>query len=193
MFAHQRITRVEARMQLGLPEDVPVLLFFGFVREYKGLKDVLLAMPEIRDRLGRVILLVAGEFWEDKKPYREMIEQMAISDSVVIQDRYIPNEEVAIYFGAADLLVAPYRTVTGSGPIQTAIGFGLPVVTTAVAGGPTESNGALVWRVGLHDFATTVVDLLVNAQRPPAGAAPDLNRGGGWDTLVRYIEGECVS
>jgi glycosyltransferase involved in cell wall biosynthesis len=104
------------------------LLFFGIVREYKGLKDVLAAMPEIQARLGKVVLLVAGEFWEDKRPYLEMIERLGIGDLVIIEDRYIPNEEVGLYFSAADVIVAPYRQVTGSGAMQMATGFGLPVI-----------------------------------------------------------------
>ena len=134
MFAGERISREEARRCLGLPLDAPILLFFGIVREYKGLKDLLAALPEIRAQVGRVILLVTGEFWENKEPYLEMIEQLGIGDSVVIEDHYIPNEEVALYFSAADVLVAPYRRVTGSGVVQMARGFGVPVVTTRMRG-----------------------------------------------------------
>jgi glycosyltransferase involved in cell wall biosynthesis len=192
MFAHQRISKAEARRRLNLPENAPILLFFGFVREYKGLKDVMLALPGIRDRLGRVILLVAGEFWEDKQSYCEMIEQLALTDSVVLHDRYIPNEEVALYFSAADLLVAPYRTATGSGVIQMAIGFGLPVVTSAAVIGQTGSDSELVSCEGPNDFATAVVDQLRKDDRPLPGKRPDANRGNGWDALVRCIEEECV-
>jgi len=135
MFAGERIPKEEARKWLGLPLDVPVLLFFGIVREYKGLQDVLTALPEVRARLGRVILLVAGEFWEDKLPYLEMIERLGVGDLVVVEDRYIPNEEVPLYFSAADVLVAPYRRVTGSGVVQMARGMGVLAITTDVCGG----------------------------------------------------------
>jgi glycosyltransferase involved in cell wall biosynthesis len=132
MFADQRIPKAEARQRLSLPPNAHVLLFFGIVREYKGLQDILVALPQIRERLGEVILVVAGEFWGDKRPYLEMIERVGIGDSVVVEDRYIPNEEVALYFSAADLVLAPYRRVTGSGAAQMARGFGVPVVTTSV-------------------------------------------------------------
>jgi glycosyltransferase involved in cell wall biosynthesis len=135
MFAGERIPKEEARKWLGLPLDVPVLLFFGIVREYKGLQDVLTALPEVRARLGKVILLVAGEFWEDKLPYLEMIERLGVGDLVVVEDRYIPNEEVPLYFSAADVLVAPYRRVTGSGVVQMARGMGVRAITTDVCGG----------------------------------------------------------
>jgi len=134
MFADDRISRDEARRRMGLPLDVPVLLFFGIVREYKGLKDLLAAMPTVRDRLGKVILVVAGEFWDEKRLYLEMIERLDIGDSVIVEDRYIPNEEVTLYFSAADVLVAPYRRVTGSGVVQMALGCECPVITTTIGG-----------------------------------------------------------
>jgi glycosyltransferase involved in cell wall biosynthesis len=140
MFADDKVSKELARRQLQLPLDVPVLLFFGIVREYKGLRDVLAALPEIRAQLGRVILLIAGEFWEDKRPYLGMIEQLRIGDSVIIEDKYIPNEDVAVYFSAADVLVAPYRRVTGSGVVQMARGFGMPVIMTNVCGGVAKEG-----------------------------------------------------
>lgn len=144
MLAHQRIGREEARRRLRLPLDVPVLLFFGIVREYKGLNDLLEALPQIQRRLGQVRLIVAGEFWDAKHHYLDAIRGLGITRSVLLEDRYIPNEEVGVYFSAADLLVAPYRQVTGSGAIQMARGFGLPVVTTQMAAealaGDTEMN-----------------------------------------------------
>jgi glycosyltransferase involved in cell wall biosynthesis len=145
MFAGERVPQEEARQRLGLPLNAPVLLFFGFVREYKGLVDALEALPEVRACLGKVILLVAGEFWEDKRPYLELVERLGIGDAVRIHDRYIPNEEVVDCFSAADLLVAPYRRVTGSAVVQMAKSFGLPVVATCVGDlADSEASGLLV-------------------------------------------------
>lgn len=191
MFAAERIPKEEARRRLGLPLGVPVLLFFGIVREYKGLQDILAALPEIREHLGRVILVVAGEFWEDKRPYLEMIERLEISDLVIIEDRYIPNEEVGLYFSAADVLVAPYRRVTGSGAAQMAQGFGMPVIGTASKGfermagetaGQSADSEALVAEI-VRCFAK---DTLPRTTHTNASQMPS------WGCLVDQIVGEGV-
>jgi len=130
MFAGERIPKDEARKRLGLPIETPVLLFFGIVRKYKGLRDLLRALPSVREQLGNVILVVAGEFWEDKEDYLRLIEDLNIADSVFLYDRYIPNEEIPLFFSAADVLVAPYRQATGSGVVELARGLGKPVITT---------------------------------------------------------------
>jgi glycosyltransferase involved in cell wall biosynthesis len=152
MFADQRMTQEKARQELGLSLDVPVLLFFGIIREYKGLEDLLNALPKIRTQLKEVILIVAGEFWEDKPSYQMMIDKLGIADSVILDDRYIPNEEVPVYFSAADVLVAPYRRVTGSGVMQMALGCKCPVITTQAG------NSANVVQSGINGLVTPTAD-----------------------------------
>ncbi|MBC2716529.1 MAG: glycosyltransferase [Desulfobacteraceae bacterium] len=108
-----------------------VLLFFGFVREYKGLKYLFEAMPEILKDMPAT-LMVVGEFWKDKTKYLDLIKSLAIEDHVVIVDEYIPNESVGEYFSAADVVVQPYVSATGSGVVQIAFGFNKPVIATNV-------------------------------------------------------------
>ncbi|MBN1873000.1 MAG: glycosyltransferase [Anaerolineae bacterium] len=134
MFSDARVSKAVAREQLELALDAPTLLFFGIVREYKGLYDLLIALPQIQAQLPAIKLLVAGEFWDDKVACQTTIQKLGIEGVVRIDDRYIPNDEVSIYFSAADVVVAPYRSVTGSGVVQMARGFGLPVITTLVGG-----------------------------------------------------------
>jgi glycosyltransferase involved in cell wall biosynthesis len=134
MFADQVVPREEARQQLGLSQFEPVLLFFGLVREYKGLRYLLEAVPAIQAELGAIRLLIAGEFWRDKQTYLDQMTRLGIEQNVTIVDRYIPNEKVPIYFSAADVAVLPYTDVTQSGVVQLAFGFGLPVITTRVGG-----------------------------------------------------------
>jgi len=126
-------TKSEAQRQLGVSGRV--MLFFGFVRPYKGLKYLLDAMPIVLERFD-VTLLVVGEFWHDKADYLKQIDRLGIKDKVMIVDRYVPNEEVSVYFCAADVLVLPYVTATQSGIVQIAYGFNKPVIVTRVGGLP---------------------------------------------------------
>jgi len=190
MFADGRITKEDARERLRLPQDVPVLLFFGIVREYKGLRDLLKAMPKVRARLGEVKLVIAGEFWENKESYLGLIEGLGIRDSVVIEDRYIPNEEVALYFSAADVLVAPHRRMTGSGAVQMARGFGVPVVGLS----SSRSRGAAGEKQSPLDRADTLAEAVVEwfsrgREGSPRGPAGDGRDNPAWRELVTTLEG----
>lgn len=145
-FVHKRITVVhhpsysvfnssivspnEARKKLGL-NNRRILLFFGFVRAYKGLRFLLQAMPLVLQRLD-VHLLIAGEFWEERAAYEALIAKLGIATHVTIRDAYITNEEIPDYFQAADLLVMPYVSVTSSGLVPLAFAFSRPVVISAI-------------------------------------------------------------
>ena len=142
------VDREHARGALGLPDDAPVLLFFGFIREYKGLHVLLDAMPSIRERLPDVHLVIAGEAYDDPDRYRSRIERHDLHDAVTWHDGYVPSDEVPIYFGAADLVVQPYVSATQSGVAQIAFHFEVPMVLTDVGGlaevVPHEEAGLVV-------------------------------------------------
>jgi glycosyltransferase involved in cell wall biosynthesis len=128
-LASKTISKENAKERLGL--SGPALLFFGFIREYKGLEILLKALPNaIKEH--DITLLVVGEFWKDKQKYLDMIKELRISDAVMIIDKYVPNEGLGFYFKAADLVVQPYLSVSGSGVCQLAYGFGRPVIATDV-------------------------------------------------------------
>lgn len=126
------VPRPEARAALGLPADAPVLLFFGFIRRYKGLHVLLDAMPGILARLPDARLVVAGEFYADEAALRA--HAAPLGAAVRFDADYIPDAAVARYFGAADVVVQPYVSATQSGVAQIAFHFGRPVVTTDVGG-----------------------------------------------------------
>ncbi len=130
VFNEGEITQDQAREKLQIAED-NVLLFFGFVREYKGLRYLLEAMPDIVKTVD-ARLVIAGEFWQGRDAYLAMIEELGIGHKVTVVDRYIPNEEMPAYFSAADLVVLPYVSVTGSGQVQLAFGFERPVVVSRI-------------------------------------------------------------
>lgn len=147
-FQFQNLTREEARQKLGLGGQEQVLLFFGFVREYKGLKHLIAALPGIAKRLPKVHLLIVGDFGKDKQEYLELIAQNNAEQFLTICDGYIPDQEVEQYFAASDLVVLPYESATQSGIVQIAYGFERPVVATNVGGLPDvvlhEKTGYLV-------------------------------------------------
>ncbi len=136
----------QARERLGLNEDDDLLLFFGLVRRYKGL-DILLEAMAGKAHSGRH-LVVAGEWYEDRSICQSIIDRHSMADRVTIVDEYIPDEDVAFYFSAADAVVQPYRSATQSGVVQTAFNFGKPVVVTGVGGLPEmvrhEVDGLIV-------------------------------------------------
>jgi glycosyltransferase involved in cell wall biosynthesis len=133
-------TQEEARKRLSLPQKAKIILFFGFVREYKGLMYLIEALPAIRERLSDTRLLVVGDFFGDRQKYQRRIEELGVAAMVDIYDGYIPDREVAVYFSAADLVVLPYASATQSGIVQIAFGFGKPVVATSVGGLPEVVN-----------------------------------------------------
>ncbi len=128
------VRKPEARAALGLPNDAPVILFFGFVREYKGLHVLLEAMPDVLEAVPDLRLVVAGEPYADAARYREIIDHHGLHDRVQWHDEYIPSDEVPIFFSAADLVVQPYVSATQSGVAQIATHFERPMVVTDVGG-----------------------------------------------------------
>jgi glycosyltransferase involved in cell wall biosynthesis len=124
-------SREEARAKLQAKGRV--LLFFGYVRPYKGLADLLEALrrtrPDAWDRL-----YVVGEFYEPRDRYARWLEDPALRSKIVVVDRYVANEEVGAYMAAADAVVLPYRSATGSGIAQVAFGAGVPVIATKTGG-----------------------------------------------------------
>jgi glycosyltransferase involved in cell wall biosynthesis len=127
-------TPAEARKAAGVPANGKLLLFFGFVRHYKGLDLLIRALPELRRTIPDLHLMVVGEFYEWRADYDSLIREMGLEGAVTIRDDYCPNEEVGKYFAAADALVLPYRSATQSGIIQICYALQTPVITTDVGG-----------------------------------------------------------
>ncbi|MBP5677423.1 MAG: glycosyltransferase [Bacteroidales bacterium] len=132
----EKLQRSEALGLLGLRESQRYVLFFGFIRDYKGLDILLKAMADERMVQLGVKLIVAGEFYGDPKPYNDLLRELDISDRVVMHTDFIPDNEVNRYFCSADLVVQPYKTATQSGVSQIAYHFEKPMVVTNVGGLP---------------------------------------------------------
>jgi glycosyltransferase involved in cell wall biosynthesis len=130
----EKISKEEAREMLGINKDDKVILFFGFIRKYKGLDILLDAMKLLATNCK---LLIAGEFYEDKKIYEEQIEALGISNKLLLHTDFIPDSKVKYYLCAADMVIQPYRNATQSGVTPLAYHFEVPMVVTNVGGLPS--------------------------------------------------------
>jgi glycosyltransferase involved in cell wall biosynthesis len=125
--------KASARRQLGLPVDARILLMFGAIRPYKGILGAIAALPRIRQHHPAAHLVIAGPLlFGREREYVNVIERSRLADAVTFRPRYVPHDEVASYFAAADVAVYNYSEVTDSGSLRLACGFGTPVVATAV-------------------------------------------------------------
>lgn len=150
-----------ARHRLGLEVGDKIILFFGFIRKYKGLDILLEAMADPRIRQAGIKLLVAGEFYEDEKEYQEQIERLGIRDLLILRTQFISDREVVHYFCAADVVVQPYRNATQSGVTPLAYHFEKPMVVTNVGGLPSmvpDRRCGLVAEVDPKAIATAILE-----------------------------------
>jgi len=169
-----------------------LLLFFGFVRPYKGLKYLIRAMPDIL-KVQDVSLMIVGEFWKDKEAYFSMICDLGLEKDIVVLDEYIPNEEVGHYFASADLVVQPYTSATGSGVVQTAFAFNKPVIATRVGCLPDVidhgKTGFLAEPESAEKLAEAVIEYLnLPGKDPFKENIKRENYRFSWDRLVHVIE-----
>lgn len=128
-----KIDKEKARKLMGLPTDKKLVLFFGLIRKYKGLDLLLDAFYELKSNPD-VMLVIAGEFYDDQQPYLELIKKYQITNQVILHAKFIANEDVKLYFSAADLVALPYRTATQSGVTQVSFHFEIPTLVTNVGG-----------------------------------------------------------
>jgi len=181
----------EARRHLGISAP-NVLLFFGYIRRYKGLSVLLDALAHLGDRLD-VHLLVVGEFYEDESQYRSQIARLGIPGKVTVHSAYVPNEEVKYFFSAADAVVLPYTSATQSGIAQIAFNFDTPVIATNV-GGLAEiirdgETGLLVPPANSAALASRITEFFtaVDRSRMKMNVRAE-KKNYGWENLVAAIE-----
>ena len=164
----EKLNKSDARKVLGIKEDVNLVLFFGLIRKYKGLDMLLDAFNELKEN-SNIILLIAGEFYEDKQPYLDLIEKYQIQNQVILHAKFIANEDVKLYFSAADLVALPYRTATQSGVTQVSFHFEVPTLVTNVGGLgeiiPHQKAGYVVEPNG-KAIAESIKDYFTNHRMP---------------------------
>lgn len=187
------VGREEACKKLGLNPNDKYILFFGFIRKYKGLDLLLDAMKDERIKQAGIKLIVAGEFYSDGDSYLQQIQQNGVGDSVKLFTSFIPNDEIKYYFSATDLVVQPYRTATQSGITQVAYHFEKPMVVTNVGGLAEvvpDGKVGFVTEPDPTEIATAIIrffqpDSLPNLQQNIAAEKQKYS----WDTLLTNLLG----
>lgn len=158
-----KYSKQEAKQKLKIRNNDPIILFFGFIRHYKGLHLLLEAFPRVL-RQTDALLMIAGEFYEDRTGYMNLINKLNIRDKIILIDDFIPDEKVGLFFSAADLVALPYISATQSGVIQIAYNFDKPVVATPVGGLPEvvvqDKTGYVVDKIDGNSIADGIIHLL---------------------------------
>lgn len=187
-FHLQEIDGAEARRRLNLAQDRFVFLFFGLVRPYKGLDVLLEAFSQAHAAGVRPFLIIAGEFWEDLAHTQSKIAELGLQDHVRIDNRYIPDEEVELYFSAADCLAAPYTGGTQSGAVSIAISFGLPIIVTdhiarGLPNAEVESRITVIPPGDVEALTTAMIEQMKSPQERVAPSQPC----GDWDQVAQRV------
>ena len=187
----ERIPKDEARRQLGIADE-KVIMFFGYIRPYKGLHMLIDAMKIVKEKM-KLRLLVCGEYYGDEEKYRTHMKEAGIEDVTTVISDYIPTEKVHIFFSAADVLVQPYVSATQSAIAQIAYFFSSPVIATAVGALPEvirhEQSGLIVPPNDPKALAAAIMRFYNEKMeaRLSAGAAEERKKYT-WDAMVDAIE-----
>jgi glycosyltransferase involved in cell wall biosynthesis len=187
----QKKNKEEAKRALGLDTSSRYILSFGFIRDYKGLDILLDAMGDERVRALGVKLIIAGEYYSDPKKYQDQIKKLGIEKNVIAHNDFIPENKVADYFSAADVVVQPYRTATQSGVTQIAYHFEKPMIVTDVGGLPEivpDGKVGYVVKPDAGSLANAINDFFVlkKEEEFSRNAAEEKKRFG-WDKLVEVM------
>ena len=183
------IDKEQAKSRLGLRGNT--LLFFGLIRRYKGLPALLEAMPLVLRKLD-CTLLIAGEFYDGKERCLNLIERLGLASNVRIIDRFVPDEEVSLYFSAADLVVLPYESATQSAIVPIAYAFERPVVATRVGGLPEAvhdgETGLLVEPHNPVTLAEAIIRFYEKKMETPLRRNILQQQRFSWEELARTLE-----
>lgn len=189
----EKIDKQAAKQKLGLNPADQYLLFFGFIRRYKGLDLLLEAMADEKIKGKKIKVIVAGEYYEDAAYYNDKIKEYGIEENVILHTDYIPSDMVKYYFCAADMVVQPYRSATQSGVTQIAYHFEKPMLVTNV-GGLSEivPNGKVGYVVqpSAPDIALAINDYYDNSRETLFSAnIKEEKKRFQWDSFAAVIEG----
>jgi glycosyltransferase involved in cell wall biosynthesis len=186
----EKISKEDARKYLGINTNDKVILFFGFIRKYKGLDILLEAVNNLKSQIPNLKLLIAGEFYEDKTKYIDLIKLLAIEDHLILRTDFIPDSEVKYYLCAADCVVQPYRSATQSGVTPLAYHFEIPMIVTNVGGLPSlvpDKKVGLVAEPDADDIANKVIEYFQLGENYFLPHLREEKKKYSWDNMVKAI------
>lgn len=185
------LTKEVARKALNLDQDWNYLLFFGIIREYKGLDLALKTLASGKLKDAKIKLIVAGEFYSNEKIYHDLVNSLGIADRVIFQSEYIPDQIVPAYFSAADLIIQPYKEATQSGVTQIAYHFNKPVLVTNVGGLPElvkHQKVGYVSSLDTEEMADYILDFFNNHREAEfIENIIELKKIYGWDLFLNQM------
>jgi len=191
----EKMDKIDARKKLNLKSE-NIILYFGIIREYKGFDILLKAVSELKDKRTDFHLLAAGECYGSDEKYTKLISDLGISNYITWHNRYIPDEDVALYFSAADVVALPYRSASQSGITQIAYYYNIPVIVTKVGGLPEivdeGKSGFIINPENPIELATVLSE---NINTPifdeMANYIQDFKHKFSWEHFVQGIESIC--
>ena len=185
------LSKEQAKAELKIATK-KVLLFFGLIREYKGLDILINAMEKIKTELEDYTLLIVGECYENENKYTELIKKAGITDNVKCHYSFIPDNEVGKYFSAADVVVLPYKTASQSGIVQIAYHFDTPVIVSNVGGLPEivdEGKTGYCVEPNSNAFAKAIKAFYENDNISEMNSnISEYKSQFSWDAMVKAIE-----
>lgn len=172
-----------AREKLGIAVDQKILLFFGFIRKYKGLDLLIEAMATSKIKSLGIKLYVAGEFYQEKQPYLDQITRLGLANDIILYDHFIPDTEVASFCCAADFIIQPYRHATQSGVTPLAYHFEIPMIVTRVGGLPdmvVDDTTGLIAEPTIESIAEHIHMAFTNGPEYYKGALKEYKKNFSW-------------
>ncbi len=187
----EKIPKSDARTHLQIPVDTKLVLFFGFIRKYKGLDILLDAMALLKVQAPDIRLLIAGEFYDEQQPYLDQIARLQLNENLILKTSFIADNEIKNYFCAADVVVQPYRNATQSGVTPLAYHFEVPMIVTNVGGLAAMVPHEIAGLVAEPTPASIASSILLYFNKGANAFLPGLReekRKYSWEMMVKEVE-----